>query len=254
MRLDGKRIIVTGAGSGFGAAMARRFCTEGARVAALDINRDTVAAVVADINRTVGSKRARDYHCDVADAARVQDTVAACIDAMTTIDVLVNNAGWSHRNQPLLDVTPDAFRKVYEVNVFAIHHMTRSIVPHWRQSGGGVMINITSTAGLRPRPGLTWYNSTKGAVNIMTKSLAVELAPDNIRVCGIAPVIGETGLLETFMGGPATPERRARFLSTIPLGRFSQPEDIAAAAIFLASDEARFITGAILEVDGGRCI
>ncbi len=254
MRLEGKRVIITGAGSGFGAAMARRFCLEGAEVAALDIDSDALASVVADINATCGTPGARGYLCDVADADQVQDTVAACIATMTRIDVVVNNAGWSHRNQPLLEVPPEALRRVYEVNVFAIHHMTRSIVPHWRAVAPGVMINITSTAGLRPRPGLTWYNSTKGAVNTMTKSLAVELAPDRIRVVGIAPVIGETGLLETFMGGPLTPERKAKFLASIPLGRFSQPDDIAAAAVFLASDEAAFITGVILEVDGGRCI
>ncbi|MCY4259673.1 MAG: SDR family oxidoreductase [Rhodobacteraceae bacterium] len=254
MRLDGKRILVTGTGSGFGAAMARRFCAEGARVAALDVDMDANDTVVADINTTHGGSQADGYQCDVADPVQVAATVAACIDAMSGLDVVVNNAGWSHRNQPLLDVTAEEFRKVYEVNVFSIHHMVRAILPHWRRSGSGVMINITSTAGIRPRPGLTWYNSTKGAVNTLTKSLAAELASDNIRVCGIAPVMGTTGLLETFMGGPETPERRAQFLATIPLGRFSHPDDIASAAVFLASDEARMITGAILEVDGGRCI
>ena len=146
------------------------------------------------------------------------------------------------------------FRKIYDINVLSIFHMTKTCVPLWRAAGGGVMINIGSTAGIRPRPGLTWYNSSKGAVNLMTRSLAVELAPDKIRVCCIAPVMGATGLLEQFMGMPDTPENRARFISTIPMGRLSEARDIANAALYLASDEADFITGVVLEVDGGRTI
>jgi 3-oxoacyl-[acyl-carrier protein] reductase len=138
--------------------------------------------------------------------------------------------------------------------VLSIFHMTKTCVPLWRAAGGGVMINIGSTAGIRPRPGLTWYNSSKGAVNLMTRSLAVELAPNKIRVCCIAPVMGATGLLEQFMGVPDTPENRARFISTIPMGRLSEARDIANAALYLASDEADFITGVVLEVDGGRTI
>ena len=170
------------------------------------------------------------------------------------MDIASNNAGWSHPNQPILDTDFAALTKVYEINVFSIFHMTHAIVPHWRERGGGVMINIGSTAGIRPRPGLTWYNSSKGAVNLMTRSLAVDLAPDKIRVNCIAPVIGATALLETFMGVPDTPENRAKFVATIPMGRMSEPADIANAALYLASDEANFITGVVLEVDGGRTV
>jgi len=154
-----------------------------------------------------------------------------------------------------MEIDEAAFDKVFAINVKSIFHFTREMVPRWRAAGtGGVMINIGSTAGIRPRPGLTWYNGSKGAVNLLTKSLAVELAPDRIRVCGIAPVMGETGLLETFMGMPDTPENRARFVATIPLGRMSRPQDIAGAALYLASDEASLVTGVNLEVDGGRCV
>ena len=179
---------------------------------------------------------------------------ADALEAFGRIDVLVNNAGWSHRNQPLLEVDEATFQRVFDINVKSIFHFTRAMVPHWRDVGGGVMINVGSTAGIRPRPGLTWYNASKGAVNLMTRSLAVELAPDRIRVCGLAPVMGATALLETFMGQPDTPENRAKFIATVPLGRLSEPEDIANAALYLASDEAAFITGVILEVDGGRTI
>ena len=170
------------------------------------------------------------------------------------MDILVNNAGWSHKNKPLMEVTEEEYDRCYAINCKAIFLAMQQAVPVFKKQGAGVVINTTSTAGSRPRPGLTWYNSTKGAANLMTKSLAVELAPLNVRVNGIAPVIGETGLLETFMGMPDTPENRKKFLATIPLGRFSKPRDIANAALYLASDEAEFITGVILEVDGGRCV
>lgn len=154
----------------------------------------------------------------------------------------------------MMEVTEEEFDRVYAINVKAIFHMSRAIIPHFREKGGGVILNIGSTAGIRPRPGLTWYNSTKGAVNLLSRSMAVELAPDRIRVNCVAPVIGATGLLEQFMGMPDTPENRAKFLGTIPLGRFSTPADIANACLYLASDEAEFVTGVILEVDGGRTI
>jgi 3-oxoacyl-[acyl-carrier protein] reductase len=248
-RLAGKRAIVTGAASGFGREIARRFAAEGARVAVVDLNEKGAGAVAHELG---GSAIAQG--CDVTKGVDVRRAVKATIAAFGDVDIVVNNAGWSHRNQPLLDVDEGTFRKVYDVNVLSIFHMTKAIVPHWRETGGGVMINVGSTAGIRPRPGLTWYNSSKGAVNLMTKSLAVELAPDRIRVCGLAPVMGATGLLETFMGMPDTTENRARFISTIPLGRLCEPQDMANAALFLASDEAAFITGVILEVDGGRTI
>jgi 3-oxoacyl-[acyl-carrier protein] reductase len=168
--------------------------------------------------------------------------------------VVINNAGVSHRNRPMLEVDEAEFDRVFAVNVKSIFHMAHAAIPVMRAQGGGVIINVGSTAGLRPRPGLTWYNGSKAAANLLSKSMAVELAPDRIRVCGIAPVIGETALLETFMGVPDTPENRAKFLATIPLGRMSQPRDIANAALYLASDEADLVTGVVLEVDGGRCV
>ena len=249
MRLSGKTAIITGGAAGFGRAMAQRFSREGAWVAVLDIN-EAGATTVASGLESGGTA----IKCDVAKSEDVRNAVDRVIEEASRIDIVVNNAGWSHRNQPLLDVSEADLRRVYEINVFSIFHMIQAIVPHWRKHGGGTMINISSTAGHRPRPGLTWYNSTKGAVSLMTKSLAVELAPDGIRVCGIAPVIGKTDLLETFLGCPDTPENRKKFEATIPLGRFCDPEDVANAALYLASDEAEFITGCILQVDGGRCV
>jgi len=249
MRLRDRTALITGAASGFGREIARVFAREGARVAIVDLNGEGAEAVAAEIG--AGAIAAT---CDVADGAAVAGAVEAATSAFGRLDIVVNNAGWSHRNQPLLDVNYETFRKVYAINVDSIFHMTHAVVPHWREIGGGVMINIGSTAGIRPRPGLTWYNSSKGAVNLMTRSLAVELAPDHVRVNCIAPVMGATGLLETFMGVPDTPENRAKFIATVPLGRLSEPADIANAALYLASDEAEFITGVVLEVDGGRTI
>ncbi len=249
MRLDGKKAIITGGAAGFGRAMARRFSREGAWVGLLDINEAGANEVTLGLDS--GGMAIK---CDVSNSDEVREAVNKVIDEAGRVDIVVNNAGWSHRNQPLLDVTEGELRRVYEINVFSIFHMVHAIVPHWRKRGGGTMVNISSTAGHRPRPGLTWYNSTKGAVSLMTKSLAVELAPDGIRVCGIAPVIGNTDLLETFLGCPDTPENRKRFEASIPLGRFCDPEDVANAALYLASDEAEFITGSILQVDGGRCV
>ncbi|MGI9304788.1 MAG: glucose 1-dehydrogenase [Gammaproteobacteria bacterium] len=249
MRLQGKRTIVTGAASGFGRAIARRYAVEGAKVAVADINGEGAQTVADSIGNAAIA-----LTCDVSKRSDIDAAVDTAIDTFGGVDIVVNNAGWSHRNQPLLDVDEETFQRVYDTNVLSIFHMTRAIVPHWRELGGGVMINVGSTAATRPRPGLTWYNSSKGAVDSMTRSLAVELAPDKIRVCGVAPVIGATGLLETFMGVPDTPENRAKFVATIPLGRMSNPEDIATAALYLASDEAAFITGVMLAVDGGRTI
>lgn len=248
-RLAGKTAIVTGAASGYGKAIAERFAREGARVAAADVNGDGVAAVAAEIGEA-----ARAFTGDVTRRADVEACVKGAIDAFGRVDILVNNAGWTHRNKPLLEVDEDEFDKVFDVNVKSIYHFTQAIVPHWREVGGGSMINIGSTAGIRPRPGLTWYNASKGAVNLMSRSLAVELAPDGIRVNALAPVMGATGLLESFMGMPDTPENRAKFIASVPLGRLSEPKDVANASLYLASDEAEFITGVVLEVDGGRTI
>ncbi len=247
MRLQGKTALVTGAGSGFGRGIAETFAREGARVAVLDIDAQAAGTVALGIDGLA-------ITCDVSHGDQVAAAVAETRKAFGSLDIVVNNAGWTVPNGPLLATDEAAFRKIYDVNVLSIFHMTHDVVPHWRERGRGVMINVGSTAGIRPRPGLTWYNSSKGAVNIMTRSLAVELAPDGIRVNGLAPVMGETGMLERFMGCEDTPENRARFIGTIPLGRLSQPRDIANAALYLASDEADFITGVILEVDGGRTI
>lgn len=249
MRLDGKTALVTGAASGFGKGIAEVFIREGAKVAIVDMN-ETGARQVADELGT----NAIAIACDVSKGDQVQAAVDATRTAFGSLDIVVNNAGWTNPNQSLMETDEATFRKIYDINVLSIFHMTKTCVPVWREQGGGVMINVGSTAGIRPRPGLTWYNSSKGAVNLMTRSLAVELAPEKIRVNGIAPVMGVTGLLEQFMGMPDTPENRAKFIATIPMGRLSEPRDIANAALYLASDEADFITGVVLEVDGGRTI
>jgi len=248
LRLKNKTAIVTGAAQGFGYGIAETYLREGARVCLMDINADKAEEAA----RAVGGD-AFAVSCDVGDGASVAVAFAAAIARLGRLDILVNNAGISHRNQPMLDVTEAEFDRLYAVNVKSLYLTAMAVVPHMREHGGGVIVNIGSTAGLRPRPGLTWYNGTKGAVNLLSKSMAVELAPDRIRVCCIAPVAGETPLLSTFMGED-TPEKRAAFKATIPLGRLSTPQDIANAALFLASDEAAMVTGAVLEVDGGRCI
>jgi len=250
-RLAGRAALVTGAASGFGRGMAERFAAEGASVAVVDIDGDGAAAVAEAIGPAAIA-----CTCDVSKGPAVAAAVQAALNAFGRLDIAVNNAGFSHPNMPLLDVDEATFRKVLDVNLLSVFHMTHAVLPHWRARGEGnrVMINIGSTAGIRPRPGLSWYNSSKGAVNLLTKSLAVELAPERIRVNAIAPVMGATGMLETFMGMADTPENRARFTPTIPLGRLSEPADIANAALYLASDEAEFITGVVLEVDGGRTI
>ncbi|MCB5176139.1 SDR family oxidoreductase [Microvirga lenta] len=247
-RLEGKVALVTGAGSGFGLGIAETFAREGARVVIVDINQEAAKAAAGRIGDS-----ALGLATDVSKAADVQAAVQKTLDAFGRLDIVVNNAGITHRNRSMLEVEEEEFDRIFAVNVKSIYHFARAAVPQMRQQGGGVFINVGSTAGLRPRPGLTWYNSTKGAVHTMTKSMAVELAPERIRVCALAPVAGETPLLSTFMGED-TPERRQQFVNSIPLGRFSTPQDIANAALYLASDEASMITGVVLEVDGGRCI
>lgn len=249
MRLKNKVAIVTGAASGFGAETARVFAREGAMVVVADLNLAGANAVASEIGSS-----ALAIQCDVSVRADIDQLVAACVKEFSVPDIVVNNAGFTHRNQPLLHVDEALFDKVYAVNVKSIFHMVHAVVPHMRQRGSGVMLNIGSTAGIRPRPGLTWYNGSKAAVNMLSKSLAVELAKDGIRVNVICPVMGETGMLGDFMGVPDTPENRARFVATIPLARLSRPIDIANAALYLASDEAEFITGVEFPVDGGRTV
>ncbi|HXR57442.1 MAG TPA: glucose 1-dehydrogenase [Casimicrobiaceae bacterium] len=251
MRLKDKIAIVTGAASGFGAGIATRFAREGARVVVNDLHADAARRTVDAIEREGG--RAIACAGDVSNDGDVARLVAAALDAFGRLDVVVNNAGTTHRNQPMLDVPEALFDRIYQVNVKSLYLTAKHAVPHFRAQKSGALITIASTAGVRPRPGLTWYNGSKGAAIVTSRSMAAELAPDNIRVNVINPVAGETGLLADFMGED-TPQKRAQFVATIPLGRLSQPSDVATAAVFFASDEAAFITGACLEVDGGRCI
>jgi 3-oxoacyl-[acyl-carrier protein] reductase len=247
MRLASKIALVTGAASGFGAEIARTFAREGAQVVLLDLNAAGAQAIAA----TIGPQ-ALAIGGDVTSAQEVTAAVERALATHGRLDIVVNNAGWTHRNRPLLEVNEAEFDKVYAVNVKSIYHMTQAVVPLMRRQGGGCIINMGSTAAIRPRPGLTWYNGSKGAVHLLSRSMAAELAPDKIRVNCVAPVLGETGLLESFMGLPDTPQNRAKFIATIPLGRLSRPRDIADACLYLASDEAAFVTGVVLEVDGGR--
>lgn len=249
MRLKNKVTIVTGAASGFGKAIATRFVQEGATVVVADINGDGAKQVAAELGELATA-----FTCDVSRRDDVEALVAHAHGRSDRLDAVVNNAGWTHRNQPMLGVDEATFDRVFAINVKSIFHMTLAAVPLMRRARSGVILNVGSVAGLRPRPGLTWYNASKGAANLLSKSLAAELAPDGIRVNAICPVIGATGLIGEFMGVPDTPENRRRFLATIPLGRFCEPDDVAHAAVFLASDEASFITGVELPVDGGRCI
>ena len=247
MRLTGKTAIVTGAGGGFGEGIAALYAQEGARVLCADLDGAAAERVAAAIGGVP-------HRGDVSLGADVQAMVDHAVRAFGHIDIVVNNAGTTHRNGPVLDVDEATFDRVYAVNVKSIYWMAQAAVPIMRQQGrGGSIVNVSSTAGLRPRPGLVWYNGTKGAVNTITQCLAAELAPDDIRVNAVCPVMGATGLIEQFMGAPDTPENRKRFLATIPLGRLSTPADIANACLWLVEDGSRFITGVLLPVDGGRC-
>jgi len=249
MKLQDKVAIVTGGASGFGRGIAETFAREGARVVVADLNGEGAEEVARGISNSAVA-----FAGDVTERSDVERMIATAVDTYGGLDIMVNNAGYTHINQPLMSVTEDDFDRTYAVNVKAIYLATLACVPEMKKRGGGVIINTASTAGLRPRPGLTWYNGSKGAAVVLSKSMAVELAPEKIRVNALCPVIGETGMLERFMGVPDTPENRAKFLATIPLGRMSQPQDIANAALYLASPDAEFITGVALEIDGGRCV
>ena len=251
MRLKGKTAIVTGGGSGFGEGIAKRFAQEGCRVMVADINDEGGRRVVSEI--TAAGGQAAYQHADVSKDADWATLVKATLDAFGGLTTVINNAGTTHRNQPMLDVSEELFDRIYAVNVKSLFHSARHCVPVFEKAGGGVFVNIASTAGVRPRPGLTWYNGSKGAAIMTSRSMAVELAPKKIRVCIINPVAGDTPLLKDFMGSD-TPEMRAKFIATVPLGRLAQPSDIANTALWLASDEAEFITGTCIEVDGGRCV
>ncbi len=248
MRLKGKTAIVTGGASGFGAGIVRKFVAEGARVMIADLNGDAARDMAAEIGNA-----ALAHTVDVSDGASVQDMAEAALAAFGALDILVNNAGITHLPAPLDEVSEEDFDRVLAVNVKSVYLTARALVPHMKARRAGAILNIASTAGLSPRPRLNWYNASKGWMITATKTMAVELAPHGIRVNALCPVAGETPLLKSFMGED-TPEMRAKFLATIPLGRFSTPEDMGNAASFLCSDEAGMITGAALEVDGGRCI
>jgi len=250
MRLNGKVAIVTGAGSGFGAEIARRFAAEGGRVIVNDIDREKGAKVAGELGQ-----RAAFVHGDVTRAADWHKAVETATASFGRLDIVVNNAGWTHRNKPYLEVTEAEFDRVYAVNVKSVYLSAHAALPVFRKSGGGCIVNVASTAGLRPRPGLTVYNSSKAAVILMSKSMAAEFGPDRIRVNCVNPVFSpDTGLSAEFAGGALTEEARKRFLATIPLGRFSTPLDVANACLYLASDEASMVSGTCLEVDGARCV
>ncbi|MFN0313681.1 MAG: SDR family oxidoreductase [Burkholderiales bacterium] len=249
MRLKDQVAIVTGAASGFGAEISRRYIAEGAKVMLSDINEKGVQELAASLGSNAAAVR-----CDVSKKADIENLVAATVKRFGTLDIVVNNAGYTHKNQSMLTVDEETFDRMFDINVKSIYLMTLATVPILRAKKRGNIINIGSVAGMRPRPGLVWYSASKAAVNLMSKAMAVELGPDNIRVNAIAPVMSPTGLIESFMGMPDTPENRKKFLGNIPLGRLATPTDIAKAAVYLASDDSDFITGVEFPVDGGRAV
>ncbi|CUH85302.1 SDR family oxidoreductase [Thalassovita mediterranea] len=246
MRLAGKTAIVTGGASGFGAGIVRKFAQEGAKVMVADLNMDLARDVAAEVGGIA-------VQVDVSRDADVAAMVATAKAQLGGIDILVNNAGITHLPKPMEEVSEEEFDRVFAVNCKSVYLTAKHIMPVMKAAGKGAVLNVASTAGLSPRPNLNWYNSSKGWMITATKTMAVELAPAGIRVNAICPVAGETPLLASFMGED-TPEVRAKFLSTIPIGRFSTPEDMGNAACFLCSDEAGMVTGVAMEVDGGRCI
>lgn len=252
MRLQNKTAIITGGASGFGAATVLRFVEEGARVVIADLDIEKAEALAAQIRADGGSALAQ--RCNVALEADWDALLAATLNAYERLDIVVNNAGTTHRNQPSLEVSEEDFDRVYRVNLKSIFWSARKVMPGFRSQGAGVMINVASATGVRPGPGLIWYSGSKAAMINLTRGLALEFGREGIRVNAINPMIGETAMLGDFMGMEDTPENRQKFLARIPLGRFTQPADVANAAVYLASDEASYLTGVCLDVDGGRCI
>lgn len=248
MRLAGKCAIVTGGASGFGLGIVDKFLAEGAQVMIADINGDGASALAAERGNAALAQQV-----DVGNAASVTAMAEAAIAAFGQVDILINNAGVTHLPTPLDEVSEEDFDRVFNVNMKSVYLTARALVPHMKANGSGAILNVASTAGVSPRPNLNWYNASKGWMITATKAMAVELAPKGIRVNAINPVAGETPLLKSFMGED-TPEVRAKFISTIPIGRFSTPEDMGNAACYLCSDEASMVTGVAMEVDGGRCI
>ncbi len=246
--LANKTAIVTGAASGFGRGIAEAFVESGARVVIMDVNADAAQSTAEALG-----EQALALAADVTSQDALEAAFDSAYERLGSVDIVVNNAGMGLEPTPLESVEPDEFDRVTALNMRSIYLVSRLIVPRFKDQGYGTILNIASTAGVSPRPNLTWYNASKGWVITATRSMAVELAPFNIRVNAINPVAGETPMLATFMGED-TPEVREKFLSTIPLGRFSTPQDIGSAAVFLCSDAAGMITGVALEVDGGRCI
>ncbi len=249
MRLAKKKIVVTGAGSGFGAAMSRLFVKEGAQVLVADLN----GAAAEKVAREIGPQ-AVPFTVDVSVGTQVKAMVDKALSAFGDLDAVVNNAGYTHKNQPMLDVDEATYDRCFAVNVKSLYWAAQAAVPVFRKRGGGAFLNVDSVAGIRPRPGLSWYNASKGAAILATKTMAVELAPSKIRVNALCPVMGVTGMLESFMGMPDTPENRSRFVATIPMGRLAEADDIAKAAVFYLTDDAEFVTGVCMPVDGGRTI
>ncbi|EEH05286.1 oxidoreductase [Histoplasma capsulatum G186AR] len=249
-RLEGKVAIVTGGGSGFGAAIARRYAQEGAKV------------VVGDINVVGGEKVASENPASIAfmkmDVTKEEDWKAVVDQTASKfgqVDILVNNAGTTYRNKPSMEVTIEEFQRVFDVNVKSIFHASKAFIPKLLEQGkGGSIINISSTGASRPRPGLVWYNASKGAVSNVTKGLAAEYGPNQIRVNNVCPLLSGTGLFEMFVGVPDTPENRAKFISNVPLGRLTEPDDVANMCVYLGSEEGAFINGTDMIVDGGKCI
>jgi 3-oxoacyl-[acyl-carrier protein] reductase len=248
--LTNKVAIVTGAASGFGAEISRVYVSEGAKVAVADLNEAGAKAVAGEL----GGGNAIAVKCDVTRRADIDNLVAATVKAFGTVDIVVNNAGFTHKNQPMLDTDEATFERCFDVNVKSIFLMAHAVVPLMRKKKSGCIINVGSVSGIRPRPGLVWYSASKAAANLVSKAMAAELGPDKIRVNAICPVMSPTGMIESFMGMANTPENQARFTGNIPLGRLATPHDIAKAALYLASDLADFITGVELPVDGGRAV